>query len=280
MTPTRCLVFEAPTPEAADRQPRIVTESSTTIRTSSRVIQTEKKGSATMRKARKVVFGVLTLLLATGALAVPAGSANAASDGSGSRSAVEAKKKCKKGFVRKKQRCVKARKKCKKGFVRKKQRCVKERPTAPTGPGPTAPTGPGPTAPTGPGPTAPAWDEGRWRGHYAENGVELLFNVLGGKLYTGGFDAFFIHAVCSDGSFDPSAIAPVQATIASNGDFTGSGVYSPGFGQQIPWQLSGHISGKSITGGTFAAGPYADFSGDSCGGTTHFTGQWIAAYTL
>jgi hypothetical protein len=251
------------------------------------MIQPEKKGSATMRKARKCVFGVLTLLLATGALAVPAGSASAASDGSGSRSAVEAKKKCKKGFVRKKQRCVKAKKKCKKGFVRKivrkKQTCVRKRRTAPTRPAPTAPTAPGPTAPTAPGPTAPtarAWDEGRWRGHYAENGVELLFNVLGGRLYTGGFDSFYIEAACSGGSFDPSAIAPVQATIASNGDFAGSGVYSPGFGQQIPWQLSGHISGRSITGGTFTAGPYADFSGNSCSGTTHFTGQWIAAYTL
>jgi hypothetical protein len=40
------------------------------------------------------------------------------------------------------------------------------------------------------------------------------------------------------------------------------------------------ISGKSITGGTFTAGPYTDFFGNSCGGTTHFTGRWIAAYTL
>jgi hypothetical protein len=242
-----------------------------------------------MRKIRTAVAGVLaTLLLATGAFAVPAGSAAAASDGSGSRSAVDAKKKCKKGFVRKKQTCVEAKKKCKKGFVRKKQTCVRKRRTSPTGPGPTAPTGPGPnaptgpgaTAPTGPGPTAPAWDEGRWRGNYAENGVELLFNVLGGRLYTGGFDSFFISAACSDGSFDSSAIAPVQAPIASNGDFAGSGVYSPGFGQQIPWQLSGHISGKSITGGTFTAGPYTNFFGSSCAGTTHFTGQWIAAYTF
>jgi hypothetical protein len=103
---------------------------------------------------------------------------------------------------------------------------------------------------------------------------------LGGRLYTGGFDSFFISAACSDGSFDSSAIAPVQASIAANGDFAGSGVYSPGFGQQIPWQLSGNISGKAITEGTFTAGPYTDFFGHSCGGTTHFTGQWIAAYTL
>src|SRR5215204_976379 len=63
----------------------------------------EKKGSTAMRKARKSLFGVLTtLLLAAVAFAVPAGSAIAASKGSGSPIAAEAKKKCKKGFVRKK----------------------------------------------------------------------------------------------------------------------------------------------------------------------------------
>ena len=218
-----------------------------------------------MRKSRKTVFGVLTLLLATGAMALLPGSALAAPNGSGSPSAVAAKKKCKKGSVRK--------------IVKKKQTCVKKRRMAPTGPGPTAPAGTAPTAPQGQ--PAPAWSDGRWRGYYAESGaVELLFNVVGGRLYTGGFDSFFIHAACSGGSFDPSAISPVQASIASNGDFAGSGVYSPGFGQQIPWQLSGHISGKSITGGTFTVGPYNDFFGNSCGGTAHFTGQWIADYTL
>jgi hypothetical protein len=129
-------------------------------------------------------------------------------------------------------------------------------------------------------PTAPPWDDGRWAGHYAENSVDLRFNVVGSRLYTGGFDDFFISAACSDGSFDSSAIGPVQASIAANGDFAGSGVHSPGFGQQIPWQLSGHIAGKSITGGAFTVGPYTDFYGHTCGATTHFTGQWIAAYTL
>ena len=241
--------------------------------------------STTMQRARKAVFGVLaTLLLAAVPFAVPAGPAIAATNGSGAPSAAAAKKKCKKGYVRK--------------TVRKKQKCVKKRrtaPTAPTSPGPTAPTNPGPTpaptnpapaapttpaptVPTNPGPTAPAWNEGRWAGHYAENSVELLFNVLGGQLYTGGFDDFFVDANCPGGVFnpDPDLISPVQASIASNGDFSGSGVYQ----SRIPWQLSGHISGKSITGGTFTVGPYNDFSGVSCSGTTHFTGQWIASYTL
>jgi len=226
-----------------------------------------------MRKARKAGAGLLaTLLLAAGAIAIPAGSATAAAGASGSRSAVDAKKKCKKGFVRKLVR--------KTGSVKKKQTCVRKRRKAPTGPAPTPPTRPKPTVPPGPAPTAPPWDDGRWAGHYAENSVDLRFNVVGSRLYTGGFDDFFISAACSDGSFDSSAIGPVQASIAANGDFAGSGVHSPGFGQQIPWQVSGHIAGKSITGGVFTVGPYNDFYGHSCGGTTHFTGQWIAAYTL
>jgi hypothetical protein len=139
-----------------------------------------------MPKARKAVFRVLTLLLATGVFAVPAGSANAGSDGSAPQTvAVEAKKKCKKGFVRKNARCVQARKKCKTGFVRKvvrnrRQTCVKKTPpTAPAPSAPIVPTNPGATTPTSPGPTALPWSEGRWRGYYAENSVELLFNVTG-----------------------------------------------------------------------------------------------------
>jgi hypothetical protein len=232
-----------------------------------------------MRNAQKAAFGVLTLLLATGAIAVSSGAALAASGGGSSPTAVVAKKRCNKGFVTK--------------IVRHRQRCVKKRrpptapkPAAPIVPGPpaaapTPPTPPTATAPAPPAPPPPAWDDGRWRGFYSEDGsVDLLFNVLAGRLYTGGFDSFFINAACSDGSFDPSAISPVQASIASNGDFAGSGVYSPGFGMQIPWHLSGHISRRSITGGVFTVDPYTDFFGDSCGGTTHFTGQWIAAYTL
>jgi hypothetical protein len=234
-----------------------------------------------MRNLRITVFGV-TLLLAMGALA-PADSAVAAAKDSSSPTAVAAKKKCKKGFVKKKGKCVKA-KKCKKGYARKvvrhKRVCVKKRRTnvAPTAPAaPTAPTSIGPPAQA---PAGPAWSEGRWRGYYSDNGVELLFNVVGPRLYTGGFDSFFVDAACDGGGIDPDAVAPVQASISPNGDFSGSGVYSPGFGQQIPWQVSGHIWGKSITGGTFTVGPYTDFYGGSCSGTTHFTGQWIANYTL
>ena len=230
-----------------------------------------------MPNPRITVSGV-TLLLAIGALALPANSAIAAANGSSSPTAVAAKKKCKKGFVKKQRKCVKA-KKCKKGYARKvvrhKRLCVKKRRTNVA---PTAPTTTGP--PAQPVPAAPAWSDGRWRGYYSDNSLDLLFNVVGGRLYTGGFDSFFVDAACDGGGIDPANVAPVQATISPNGDFSGSGVYSPGFGQQIPWQVSGHISGKSITNGTFAVGPYTDFYGGSCSGTTHFTGQWIAEYTL
>jgi hypothetical protein len=130
------------------------------------------------------------------------------------------------------------------------------------------------------GQTGSPWLSGRYSGSYAENAIELRFNVVGARLYTGAFDSFFIYADCGGGNFDPSAIAPVQASIAGNGVFSGSGVYSPGFGQQIPWQISGRIAGGSVTNGIFSAGPYVDFFGNQCSGTTHFTAQWFANYTL
>jgi hypothetical protein len=218
------------------------------------VISREKGGSTAMRKTRKSLFGVLaTVLMAAVAFSVPAGSAMAASDGSGSPSAAAAAKKCKRGYV----------------WNKKKRKCVRKR-----APG----TAPGTSPGTSPG---AAWAEGRWSGNYAESGVRLLFNVSGGRLYTGGFDDFFVHATCSDGGFDPVAVSPVQASIASNGNFTGSGVFSPGFGQQRTWHLSGHIAGRSITGGVFTVDPYNYFgSGVVCGGTTHFTAQWFGTYTF
>jgi hypothetical protein len=242
-----------------------------------------------MSKARKALLGGLSILLAAGALALAAGTGAAATQSGGSHAEAATKKKCKKGFVKKvvrhKRTCVKAGKKCKKGLVKKHRRCVRK-PPAPPSPAPPSPTPPSSTpappssTPPPPGPAAPAWADGRWRGSYAENGVELLFNVSGAKLYTGGFDDFYIDAACSDGSFDPDAISPVQAAIAANGDFSGDGVFSPGFGQQIPWRVSGHIAGKSITDGSFIVGPYNDFFGHECVGVTQFSGQWIAAYTL
>jgi hypothetical protein len=231
-----------------------------------------------MRNPCITAFGV-TLLLAMGALALPANSAIAAANGSSSPTAVAAKK-CKKGFVKKNGKCVKA-KKCKKGYARKvvkhKRVCVKKRRTNVA---PTAPTTTGPPAQAPAAPAARAWSEGRWGGSYSDNSVELLFNVVGGQLYTGAFDSFYVDPVCEGGAIDPANVAPVQATISPNGDFSGSGVDSPGFGQQIPWQVSGHISGTSITNGTFTVGPYVGLDGGSCSGTTHFTGQWIAGYTL
>jgi hypothetical protein len=219
------------------------------------------------------------LLLATAALALPATSASAAAS---SPTAIAAKKKCRTGFVKKKHKCVKV-KKCKTGYARKvvhhKRVCVRKpqpnvAPTPPTAPATTPP------APTPGTPAGPAWSDGRWRGTYSDSSLDLLFNVVGNRLYTGGFDSFFVDASCDGGGIDPANVAPVEATISPGGDFSGSGTYSPGFGQQIPWQVSGHISGTSITGGTFTVGPYTDFYGGTCNGTTHFTGRWFGAYTF
>jgi hypothetical protein len=65
-----------------------------------------------MPKRRMAVVGA-TLVLATCALALPANPASAAANSTNSPTAVAAKKKCKKGFVKKRRTCVRA-KKCKK----------------------------------------------------------------------------------------------------------------------------------------------------------------------
>jgi len=191
-----------------------------------------------MRKARRILVGIVATLVLTGmVIAVPASAQRGDSP-----IASQSKKKCKKGFVKRKKKCVK-------------------RSLPGTAPG-------------------AAVSQGRYTGHYSENATELRFNVVGSRLYTGAFDSFFIYADCGGGYFDPSAIAPVEASIAGNGAFAGSGVYSPGFGVQVPWQISGHIAGGSVTSGIFSAGPYTDTFGDTCTGTTHFTAQWFAGYTL
>jgi hypothetical protein len=164
-------------------------------------------------------------------------------------------------------------KKCKKKAKRKngkKRKCRRRRK-----PKPRAPSAPPTSTPQA------GWSSGRWTGSYAENGaIELRFNVVGSRLYTGAFDSFFVSANCSGGTPDPSAIAPVEASVAASGDFAASGVYSPGFGLQLPWQISGHIAGKSLTNGTFSVGPYINTFGEQCSGTSHFVAQWFADYTL
>lgn len=128
--------------------------------------------------------------------------------------------------------------------------------------------------------------EGRYAGTYAENNVDLFFNVLGGRVYTGPFDAFYLDATCynADPNYtgpqvttDSTAYEPVQATIGPGGSFAGSGVYNTGFTSH-PWTLTGQISGGSITG-TFTSS-YTDTYGDPCSGSTSFTAQWYGSYTL
>ena len=195
-----------------------------------------------MRKTRKTLFGLgATVLLVAVAFAVPAGSAIAASDGSGP-SAVAAKKKCKKGFVRKKGKCKK------KG---------------------------GAQAPA-PGTPGAGYSEGRYSGTFSEGGLQVYFTVGGGRMYTEGRDAFGLEASCSNGDPDDyTPIYPVQASI-NNGTFAASGNYTGFGGQVIPWSISGQIAGSSVSNGVFGVGPYQDFYGGTCSATGHFSAQWCA----
>jgi hypothetical protein len=125
---------------------------------------------------------------------------------------------------------------------------------------------------------------GRYSGTYAENNVDLFFNVAGGRVFTGPFDTFYIDAPCSEGLSDISTIEPVQASIRGDGSFAGSGVWVVGSGPSgfsVPWTLTGRIAGKSISNGVFSVGPYTyPFSTKTCSGSTHFTAAWYASGTL
>jgi hypothetical protein len=127
--------------------------------------------------------------------------------------------------------------------------------------------------------------EGRYHGNYAENNVDLFFNVVGSRLYTGPFDSFFVDAPCNFGLSDQSDIKPVQATIAPNGTFSGSGtwVVAGGTGPSgftIPWRLTGLISGTTVTSGKFEVGPYSFSDGKTCSGSTSFTAAWFSPFVL
>jgi hypothetical protein len=127
------------------------------------------------------------------------------------------------------------------------------------------------------------WDDGRYQGRYEENAIDLAFNIVGRRFFTGPFDGFYITANCHDADgpqtdyTDSTVIEPVEAAIASNGDFEGSGVYNTG-SIQIPWAIAGHVQGTAVAG-AFAV-EYNDDYGNPCSGTTQFTGAWYGDYTL
>jgi hypothetical protein len=123
-----------------------------------------------------------------------------------------------------------------------------------------------------------AWAEGRWQGTWETNNADLSFNITGNRLATGPFDAFYITANCADGSTDSTAMEPISATISPNGDFSGSGTYVPDPSTPIPWTLTGHVSGKSLTG-TFSVSYDNGYHG-RCNGTANFTAAWYGDYTL
>ncbi len=120
--------------------------------------------------------------------------------------------------------------------------------------------------------------DGRWQGTYETSNANLAFNIQGNRLYTGPFDSFYIEPMCADGNRDSTAIEPVEATINPDGSFSGSGTYRPSPDMAIPWTLTGHISGRTMTG-TFSA-TYEDGVQGHCSGSMNFTAAWYGDYTL
>jgi hypothetical protein len=131
---------------------------------------------------------------------------------------------------------------------------------------------------TGGGQQQSASTDGRWQGTWETNATDLAFNITGSRLYTGPFDSFFLTLNCADGSISSSAMEPIEATISPNGDFSGSGVYRPDPSISIPWTLTGHISGRSLTGTLSAERDFA-YHGH-CTGSANFTASWYGDYTL
>lgn len=131
--------------------------------------------------------------------------------------------------------------------------------------------------------------DGRYQGTYAENNVDLAFNVVGSRLFTGPFDAFYLDAKCRnvDPEYtgpnqeysDATAIEPVEAAIASDGSFRGQGTYHSGNTPPINWEITGRIDGRNIPEGQFSA-TYTDGYGNPCSGVTRFTAQWYGDYTF
>jgi hypothetical protein len=123
-----------------------------------------------------------------------------------------------------------------------------------------------------------AWADGRWQGTWETNATNLAFNITGTRLYTGPFDSFYLTLNCADGNTSSSAMEPIEATISPNGDFSGSGVFRPDPSISIPWTLTGHVSGKSLTG-TLSAERDFGYHGH-CSGSANFTASWYGDYTL
>lgn len=134
----------------------------------------------------------------------------------------------------------------------------------------------------------PVARDGRYQGRYAENNVDLAFNVVGSRLFAGPFDDFYLSANCRNVNPDykgpdqeytnATAVGDVEATIAADGTFAGEGLYRTGVTPPMPWRISGRITGESITG-EFSS-EYTDAYGNPCSGVTQFTASWYGDYTL
>ena len=133
--------------------------------------------------------------------------------------------------------------------------------------------------PPAPAPAAPAWSDGRWRGFYSDNSLDLLFNVVGGTAVHRRLRLLLRRRRTAGVGIDPAEIAPVEATISPGGDFAGSGSYGAVRSADPVADLRPH-RGDHDHQRDLHSGPYAHFYGSSCSGTTHFTGQWVAEYTF
>ena len=200
-----------------------------------------------MGKGRSTLVGLAaTVAIAGMALALPAGAASAGAGSADSPTATSAKKKCKKG---KGKNATSAKKKCKKG---KK---------------------------------GGSYVPGRYSGTYAENNVDLFFNVAGGRVYTGPFDTFYIDAPCSEGLSDISTIEPVQASIRNDGSFSWVGRLGRRLGpERLLGPLDPHRADRGEVRSPTACSPSVPTrtrcSTKTCSGSTHFTASWYASGTL
>ena len=129
--------------------------------------------------------------------------------------------------------------------------------------------------------------DGRYQGSYADNSVDVSFNVVGARLFTGPFDAFYLQATCrnADPAYtgpdqlytDATAIEPIVATIADDGAVSGEGVHRTGSTPPIPWRITGRVTGESVSGEL--AADYTDVYGNPCSAVSRFSAGWYGAYT-
>ena len=147
-----------------------------------------------MRHLRVVVLAILVgALVATAAPAVAAtsSSAGARADGSTTATTAAKRKRCRKGYVRKR---VRGKVRC----VKRKRRAGSQQTPAP-GPGPTGAPAPGPTPPPGPGPApGPTTVDGKDQFNQLITGARL-YRVYANTTSTGSTQGNDAYSFCPGG---------------------------------------------------------------------------------